>query len=105
MAPATRWPWTPKRAQTSATRSCKSSGSPFAGFHQTCLLTKLLHSNERDLPVRERRVTANYPMEIRKDSEVGHTPYNGATRQIPATQSLDARNGNPIPTEEEEPLW
>ena len=62
-------------------------------------------SNERDLPVRERRVTANYPMEIRKDSEVGHTPYNGATRQIPATQQLDARNGNPIPTEEEEPLW
>ena len=57
------------------------------------------------MPVRERRVTANYPMEIRKDSEVGHTPYNGATRQIPATQSLDARNGNPIPTEEEEPLW
>jgi hypothetical protein len=61
--------------------------------------------NVRDLPVREHSVTCNYPMEICKDSEVGHTAHNGATRQIPATQSLDVRNGNPIPGEEEEPLW
>jgi hypothetical protein len=61
--------------------------------------------NVRDLPARERHVTANYPMEICKDSDVGHTAYNGATRQIPATQALDSRNGNPIPTEQEEPLW
>eukprot|EP01048_Picozoa_sp_COSAG05_P002728 COSAG05_NODE_117_length_17936_cov_137.220945_7_plen_344_part_00 len=61
--------------------------------------------NARDLPVREHQVTANYPMEICLDSDVGHTPFNGATRQIPATQSLDVRNGNPIPTEDEEPLW
>ena len=61
--------------------------------------------NSRDLPVREYAVTVNYPMEIRKGSEIGHTAYNGATRQIPGTQSLDGRNGNPIPTEEEEPLW
>jgi hypothetical protein len=27
------------------------------------------------------------------------------SRQIPNTQHLDSRNGNPIPTEEEEPLW
>jgi hypothetical protein len=61
--------------------------------------------NTRDLPLREYSVTANYPMEICKDSEVGHTAWNGATRQIPNTQALDARNGNPIPSEEEEPLW
>ena len=35
--------------------------------------------NVRDLPVRESGVTANYPMEICLNSEVGHTPYNGAT--------------------------
>ena len=31
--------------------------------------------NVRDLPVREHFVTANYPMEICLDSEVGHTAY------------------------------
>ena len=83
--------------------------------------------NIRDLPVREHFVTANCapaspsplrpegrqriaslcadPMEICLDSEVGHTSFNGATRQIPNTQSLDTRNGNPIPSEEDEPLW
>ena len=60
--------------------------------------------NVRDLPVREHSVTCNYPMEICKDSQVGHTAHNGATRQIPATQALDIRNGNPIPSEEDEPL-
>ena len=83
----------------------------------------------RDVPLREASVTCNYPMEICRGSTVGHTAWNGvschdiagiwvaffsgcqryrcgqATRQIPATQSLDVRNGNPIPTEEEEPLW
>lgn len=54
---------------------------------------------------REHQVTANYPMEIRLDSSVGHTAHNGATRQIPNTQHLDSRNGNEIPTEEQEPLW
>lgn len=61
--------------------------------------------NMRDVPLRESSVTANYPMEICFDSDVGHTPFNGATRQIPNTQSLDSRNGNPIPKEDEEPLW
>jgi hypothetical protein len=36
--------------------------------------------NIRDLPVREYMVTANYPIEIRLDSDVGHTAHNGATR-------------------------
>ena len=45
-----------------------------------------------------------YPMEICRGSDVGHLPYNGATRQIPNTQSLDTRNGNPIPSEEDEPV-
>ena len=35
--------------------------------------------NTRDLPTREFAVTANYPMEICLDSEVGHTRSNGAT--------------------------
>ena len=39
--------------------------------------------NQRDLAVRERSVTVNYPMEIRLDSDVGHTAFNGVTRQIP----------------------
>jgi hypothetical protein len=38
--------------------------------------------NIRDLPVREYLVTANYPIEIRLDSDVGHTPHNGATRCV-----------------------
>ena len=33
--------------------------------------------NGRDVPLRESMVTANYPMEICFDSEVGHTAYNG----------------------------
>ena len=89
--------------------------------------------NMRDMPVREHHVTANFPLEILKDSDVrppcpllsfpsflawfvlaeglvgwvqvGHTAYNGVTRQIPGTQSLDTRNGNPIPSEADEPLW
>ena len=50
-------------------------------------------------------IVCNFPMELTPGSPVAHTTHNGATRQIPATQQLDARNGNPIPTEEEEPLW
>ena len=50
-------------------------------------------------------MTVNYPFEIRAGSEVGHTAFNGATRQIPGTASLDVRNGNPLPSLEEEPLW
>jgi hypothetical protein len=61
--------------------------------------------NMRDVPVREHHVTANFPLEIRAGSSVGHTAYNGVTRQIPGTQTLDSRNGNPIPPEETEPLW
>eukprot|EP01050_Picozoa_sp_SAG11_P031956 SAG11_NODE_10156_length_851_cov_0.722074_2_plen_156_part_00 len=62
--------------------------------------------NIRDLPVREYLVTANYPIEIRLDSEVGHTPHNGATRQIRNTQHLSTPlDGIKIPTEAEEELW
>jgi hypothetical protein len=53
--------------------------------------------NMRSLPVREVGVTVNYPMEICAGSEVGHTPFNGATRQIPGTSGLGPHNGNPIP--------
>ena len=45
------------------------------------------------------------PHEVRFGSKIGHTAYNGATRQIPGTSSFDSRNGHPIPTEDEEPLW
>jgi hypothetical protein len=61
--------------------------------------------NTRALPVREVGVTVNYPMEICAGSDVGHTPFNGATRQIPGTHSMGAHNGNPIPGDVEEPLW
>lgn len=61
--------------------------------------------NGRDVPAREHSVTVNYPFEVRADSTVGHTAYNGATRQIPGTASLDVRNGNPLPSLEEEPAW
>jgi hypothetical protein len=61
--------------------------------------------NGRDVPAREHSVTVNYPFEVRADSTVGHTAYNGATRQIPGTASLDVRNGNPLPSLEEEPTW
>ena len=55
--------------------------------------------NIRDLPVREYLVTANYPIEIRAGSDVGHTPHNGATRQIPNTQHLSTpSDGNTIPS-------
>ena len=51
-------------------------------------------------------VTANYPIEIKMDSDVGHTTHNGATRQIPNTQHLSTPwDGITIPTEEEEELW
>ena len=33
--------------------------------------------NARDVPLRESGVTANYPIEICFDSDVGHTAYNG----------------------------
>jgi hypothetical protein len=56
--------------------------------------------NGRDLPAREHTVTVNYPLEVRFGSTVGHTPCNGATRQVPGTAS-----SWPIPTEDEEPLW
>ena len=54
----------------------------------------------RELPVREHHVTANYPLEIYKDSDVGHTAFNGVTRQIPGTQHSDE-----IPSLEDEPKW
>ena len=41
------------------------------------------------------------PMEVVPGSSVGHTAYNGVTRQIPGTQNLHA----PIPSIEEEPRW
>ena len=56
--------------------------------------------NGRDLPAREHMVTVNYPHEVCFGSQIGHTPFNGATRQIPGTSSQW-----PIPTEEDEPLW
>jgi hypothetical protein len=59
----------------------------------------------RALPVRDVGVTVNYPMEICADSPVGHTAYNGATRQIPGTSGFCPHNGKPIPDLEEEPLW
>ena len=40
-------------------------------------------------------------MEVVPGSTVGHTAYNGVTRQIPGTQNLHA----PIPSIEEEPRW
>ena len=61
--------------------------------------------NTRSLPVRDVGVTVNYPMEICADSPVGHTPYNGATRQIPGTSGLGAFNGKPIPSLDDEPTW
>ena len=49
--------------------------------------------------MREYLVTANYPIEIRAGSDVGHTPHNGATRQIPNTQHLSTpSDGNTIPS-------
>jgi len=61
--------------------------------------------NIRDLPVREYLVTANYPIEIRAGSDVGHTPHNGATRQIPNTQHLSTpSDGNTIPSGDSRPL-
>jgi hypothetical protein len=44
----------------------------------------------RDVPVREHHVTANFPLEICLDSDVGHTAYNGVTRQIPVCQCTNA---------------
>ena len=61
--------------------------------------------NTRALPVRDVGVTVNYPMEICAGSAVGHTPYNGATRQIPGTSGFGPHNGKPIPSLDEEPLW
>lgn len=53
----------------------------------------------RDMPCPE--VAVNYPMEVVPGSAVGHTLYNGVTRQIPGTQ----KSREPIPTIDEEPLW
>lgn len=61
--------------------------------------------NTRALPVRDVGVTVNYPMEICAGSAVGHTSYNGATRQIPGTSGFGPHNGKPIPSLDEEPLW
>ena len=56
------------------------------------------------MPAREHTVTVNYPFEVRSDSSVGHTAVNGATRQIPGTASLDVRNGNRLPSLDDEPV-
>jgi hypothetical protein len=61
--------------------------------------------NGRDVPAREHTVTVNYPFEVCAGSTIGHTAFNGATRQIPGTASHDVRNGNPLPSLEEEPVW
>lgn len=75
----------------------------------TACLTRLRAASLEPLLLRvatsiRRYDNAQYPMEICLDSDIGHLPYNGATRQIPNTQSLDTRNGNPIPAEEDEPV-
>ncbi len=53
----------------------------------------------RDLPPSE--IAVNYPMEIVEGSAIGHTPWNGVTRQIPGTQ----RSREDIPSLENEPKW
>ena len=46
-------------------------------------------------------IVCNFPMEIVQGSPIAHTAWNGATRQIPGTQSH--RSG--LPTLEDEPRW
>ena len=46
-------------------------------------------------------IVCNFPMELTPGSPVAHTTHNGATRQIPGTQSLRT---DP-PSLEEEPRW
>jgi hypothetical protein len=53
----------------------------------------------RDLPPSE--IAVNYPMEVVEGSAVGHTPWNGVTRQIPGTQ----RSREAIPDLDSEPNW
>ena len=45
--------------------------------------------NYRELTVAEAGVTVNYPMELCDGSDVGHTAFNGATRQIPVRPAPD----------------
>ena len=46
-------------------------------------------------------IVCNFPMEIVQGSAIAHTAWNGATRQIPGTQS----QRSDIPTLEDEPRW
>jgi hypothetical protein len=45
--------------------------------------------NERDLPIKMLGVTVNFPMEVGGKDPQGQSTINGATRQIPGTQSRD----------------
>ena len=46
-------------------------------------------------------IVCNFPMEVVQGSPVAHTAFNGATRQIPGTQSLRSDT----PRLEDEPRW
>ncbi len=46
-------------------------------------------------------IVCNFPMEIVQGSAIAHTAWNGATRQIPGTQS----QRSDVPTLEDEPRW
>jgi hypothetical protein len=46
-------------------------------------------------------IVCNFPMEVVQGSPVAHTAFNGATRQIPGTQSLRSDT----PSLEDEPRW
>ena len=46
-------------------------------------------------------IVVNFPMEVVQGSPIAHTAFNGATRQIPGTQSLRSDT----PSLEEEPRW
>jgi hypothetical protein len=97
-----RWSLLSRRYRNDGTRHQVATGADAIASYSENPEYRYQVVNRRDLPVREYLVTANYPLEVCRDSEVGHTAYNGATRQIPNTQHLDVRNGNPIPTEDEE---
>ena len=58
---------------------------------------------QRDMPASQLGLCVIFPMEVVLDPEhtVGHSPYNGATRQIRGTQYSQ----EPIPSLETEPRW
>eukprot|EP01051_Picozoa_sp_SAG22_P018493 SAG22_NODE_3129_length_1915_cov_1.469714_3_plen_321_part_00 len=53
----------------------------------------------RDMPCAS--ITVNFPMEVAPHSKVGHSGFNGVTRQIPGTQ----KSREPLPGLEDEPRW